>query len=166
MLAQQTNAPEQSGHPDRPESPRGLAAGQPSVEGIAIGGSVGVLTQQQLASYESAMNSQREKLAELRIQLQAAHRDLLVTSLDQKFDENVIRQKALAAARIEAEMTVIRVKVFSQVKPPLTPEQIEKIKAGQPGPMRPLGRQQFERPGRRESPAKTNGDINGLPPKH
>lgn len=159
VLAQSTSVPE---HANRPQA-RGQS---PGIAGLAVGGPVGVLTSQQLVSYENAMNGERNKLAELRTQLQAAHRDLLVTSLDQKFDENVIRQKALAAARIEAEMTVIRVKVFSQVQPPLTPEQIEKIKAGEPGPVHPLGRQPIERPSRREFPANTNQDVNGLPPKH
>jgi hypothetical protein len=61
-------------------------------------------------------------------------------------------------------MAVIRAKVFSQVQPPLSPEQIEKIKAGQPGRIRPMG-QQIERPAPHAPSPGTNQDANGLPPK-
>jgi Spy/CpxP family protein refolding chaperone len=111
------------------------------------------------------MNSQRARLATLQSELRAAHQDLLVTSLDQKFDEKVIRQKAQVVARIDAEMIVLRVRVFSQVQPPLTPEQIEKIKAGEPGPIHPIGQQPLEHAPHRGTPAGTNYSDNGLPPK-
>jgi len=137
----------------------------PSIGGIALGGPVGVLTDQQRASYEAALNNERGRMLELQAGLRAARQDFVVTSVDQKFDENLLRQKALAAARFEAEMAVLRAKAMSQVQPPLTPEQIEKIKTGQPGPVRPLGRQQFERPAQRQPLAGTNQDVNGLPPK-
>ena len=74
----------------------------------------------------------------------------------------------MAAYRIEAEMAVMRAKAMSEVQPPLTPEQIQKIKTGQPGQMRPL-RPQQQRQLERSAPgtplSNTNGDINGLPPK-
>ena len=148
----------------QPSAPPAIAQGA-SVGGIALGGPVGVLTDPQRASYETALTNERGRMLELQAKLRAARQDFLVTSLDQKFDENVLRQKAFVAARFEAEMAVIRAKAMSQVQPPLTPEQIEKIKAGQPGPVRPLGRQQIERPVQRQPPTGTNQDVNGLPPK-
>lgn len=163
-LRAQSNVPAQPPH--RPQAPNG----QNQVAGVAIGGPVGVLTDQQRASYVKALEAERGHLRELQMQVHAAQQDMLVTSLTETpFDEKVIREKAMAAAKIEAEMAVIRAKAFSKIEPPLTPEQIEKIKAGQPGPVRPLNslngqRFQGTQP-HREAPANTNGDINGLPPK-
>jgi Spy/CpxP family protein refolding chaperone len=161
-LRAQTNAPARSFQ--RAQGANGFNGGQ-GVAGFAIGGPVGVLNDQQRASYESIMNGQRGRLAELQAKLRAARQDLLITSVDQKFDENIIRQKALVIARIDAEMMVLRVKVFSQVQPPLTPEQIEKIKAGEPGAIHPVGQQPLERAPRHQALAGTNSDDNGLPPK-
>jgi hypothetical protein len=48
--------------------------------------------------------------------------------LVQKFDEDALRQKALEAGRLDAELTVLRAKALSKMKPPLSPEQIEKLK--------------------------------------
>jgi Spy/CpxP family protein refolding chaperone len=167
LQAQPTNAPAQTPQPARrslvPGAMNGGQAG--GVAGFALGGPIGVLTDQQRASYQAIMNGQRAKLADLQAKLRDARQDLLVTSLDQKFDENVIRQKAQIVARIDAEMMVLRVKVFSQVQPPLTPEQIAKVKAGEPGPMHPLGQQQLDRSQRRATPGGTNYNDNGLPPK-
>ena len=160
LSAQESNAPAH-----RPPQ-KGIQSTPPQqqIAGFALGGPVGVLTDQQRASYLAAMKNEHAKLAELQAQVLAARQDMLVTSVTGKFDENVIREKAMAAARLEAEMAVIRAKVFSQVQPPLTPEQVEKIKSGQPGRMRPMG-QQFERPMPHAPSVGTNQDANGLPPK-
>jgi Spy/CpxP family protein refolding chaperone len=145
-----------------PPAARGslAAAGQNNVAGYALGGPVGVMTDEQRASYQTTLRAMHGRIAELDAKLRVARQDVLDTALTTKFDENVIREKALAAARIEAELAVIRAKALSQVQPPLSAEQIEKIKSGRPGPMRPL-----ERPPRGESRAGTNHDDNGLPPK-
>ena len=163
LPAQTTNAPAPDARvqPARPPSIMQNAA----VTGFALGGPVGVLTDQQRASYEVALKNERGRMLELQEKLRAARQDFVATSVDQKFDENVLRQKAFAAYRFEAEMAVLRAKAMSQVQPPLTPEQIEKIKTGQPGPIRPLGRQQLERPPQRAPAGGTNQDANGLPPK-
>jgi Spy/CpxP family protein refolding chaperone len=162
LRAQTNNAPAQD--PERPHkllAPTGLAASQPNIAGVAIGGPVGVLTDQQRASYETIMSAMRGRILELDSRLHAARQDLLNTSVGTKFDEKLVREKALAAARIEAELTVLRIKAYSEVQPPLSPEQIAKVKAGEPGPMRRLQRRGL--PG--ESPGTTNQDANGLPPK-
>jgi len=138
----------------------------PGVAGLTLGGPSGTLNDQQRASYVAAMNRQRGLVMELQAQLRAARQEFNDASLGQKFDENVIRQKAMAAYRCEAEMAVLRARALSEVQPPLTPEQIEKIKNGQPGPVRPLRpRQQLENPAPRNPGVNTNKDINGLPPK-
>jgi Spy/CpxP family protein refolding chaperone len=163
LAAQTTTAPQTAPH--RPANAGGGGQGA-GASGFALGGPVGALTDQQRASYEAALNRVRGNLNELQTQLRAARQDFVVTSLDQKFDENVLRQKALVAAKIEAEMAVLRAKAMSQVQPPLTPEQIEKVKGAQPGQMQQLRRQQMERQGQ-HAPASgnTNQDATGLPPK-
>jgi hypothetical protein len=136
------------------------------VAGFALGGPVGVLTDEQRVSYQAAMARQRGRMAELDAQMRAAKQEFVAASVDQKFDENAMMQKAMAAFRPEAEMAVLRAKAMSEVQPPLTAEQIEKIKATQPGPVRPARpRQQLENPAPRAPAANTNTDINGLPPK-
>jgi len=160
--AQTTNGPE--------TAPRNQAARQPGIlqgaGGFAVGGQVVVLTEPQRISYETALGKERAQLLELQNKLRVARQDLLLASAEQKFDENSVREKALAFARLEAELTVLRIKAMSQVQPPLTPDQIEKIKTGQPGLARPLGGQTLlERPAQHAAPADTNRDINGLPPK-
>ena len=161
-LRAQTNPPMQSIQQHYREQPPGQV---PNIAGVAIGGPYGVLTDEQRVSYQALMKAARGKLVELESKLRAAHQDVVATSVTAPFDENLMREKALAAAQIEAEMVVLRAKVYSQVQPPLSPEQIEKVKSGQPGPPRPFERQ-IEHPLRRASPAvTTNQDANGLPPK-
>ena len=160
LNAQESNAPAH-----RPPQKGIQSANQQDIAGFALGGPVAVLTEQQWASYMAAMKNEHARLAELQAKVLAARQDMLVASVTGKFDENVIREKALAAARIEAEMAVIRAKVFSQVQPPLTPEQVERVKAGRPGQIHPMGQRQFERPAQNASAGGTNQDANGLPPK-
>jgi len=152
--------------PARPQRPGGN--GQLGAQGFALGGPVGVLTDEQRASYLAAMNKQGARIMELQAQLRVAQQNFVTASVEQKFDENAMREKAMAAYRIDAEIAVLKAKAMSEVQPPLTAEQIQKIKTGQPGPMRPLRPQQqrqLERPAPQNSPASTNQDVNGLPPK-
>jgi hypothetical protein len=145
----------------RPLAPTGLTVTpKPAVTGLALGGPIGVMNDEQRASYQAALRGMHREVAALDIKLRAARQDVLNATLTSKFDENVVREKALVVAQIEAELAVIRARAFSQVQPPLSAEQIEKIKRGQPRSMRPL-----ERPPRREVP-DTKQDPNGLPPKH
>jgi Spy/CpxP family protein refolding chaperone len=147
-------------------SQRPARATGPNVQAFALGGPVGVLNDQQRASYEASMDRQRGLMVELQAKLRVAREDFVATSVDQKFDETVMRQKAMAAYGIEAEIAVLRAKALSEVQPPLTAEQIEKIKTGQPGPMRQLRqRQQLEKAAPQAPSAITNQDVNGLPPK-
>jgi Heavy-metal resistance len=160
--AQQTNAPENSAR--FRQRPPGILD-NPAVNGFALGGPVGVLTDEQRASYEAALNKERGLMVELQNRLRVARQEFVEASVGQTFDENSLRQKALAATRLEAEMAVLRAKALSQVQPPLTQEQIQKIKTSQPGPVRPL--RQGVRPALQPPPAtaSTNQDANGLPPK-
>lgn len=164
LLAMPLTGAAQQAEPPRAQRPGGGA--QAGVQGFALGGPVGVLDDQQRASYMAAMGRQRAKMLELDAQLRIAREAFVAASVDQKFDENAMREKAMAAYRIEAEMAVMRAKALSEVQPPLTAEQIEKIKTGQPGQVRQLRpRQQLENPAPRNPVVNTNADVNGLPPK-
>jgi len=87
-----------------------------------------VLTEEQKTSFREAIQSQREKVREIEEKLRDARKELLEAGLKEKFDEEAVRQKAMAAAKLEAEMMVIRAKAFSQMRPPLSTEQIEKLR--------------------------------------
>jgi Spy/CpxP family protein refolding chaperone len=100
-----------------------------------------VLTDEQRSSVVQAMQVQRDQSRELEQKLREARKELFTSGLDGKFDEEAVRKHALAVATLEAEMAVLRARAFSQVQPPLSPEQIEKIKssmpASPPAPVRP-----------------------------
>jgi len=87
-----------------------------------------VLTDEQRASFRQAMEGQRDKLRELEPQLFEARKELTLASVAEKFDENLVRAKALAVAKLDAEISVLRAKALSQIKPPLSAEQIEQLK--------------------------------------
>jgi Spy/CpxP family protein refolding chaperone len=87
-----------------------------------------VLTDDQRASFREAMDTQRDKARNLQEKLRDARKELMETGLAANFDEDTVRQKAMEAAKLEAEMTVLRAKALSQMKPSLTTEQIEKLK--------------------------------------
>jgi Spy/CpxP family protein refolding chaperone len=99
-----------------------------------------VLTEEQHASYEKALQAleaQRGNLAELTAKYQAAMRDAKNAPFSGPFDENLIRQKYLAAAEINIDIMMIQLKAFSQIQPPLTPAQLAKFKTGGPAPTPP-----------------------------
>jgi len=129
LRAQQTNPP-----------PRGLNG--PGQAGAGQGaGIVGrfmqgpqnqilrVLTDEQTASLRQIMQGQRENLLKAESQLVEARKDLMVASVSGKFDESLIRTKALALANLDAEMSVLRARMFSQIKPPLSADQVEQLKS-------------------------------------
>jgi Spy/CpxP family protein refolding chaperone len=103
-----------------------------------------VLTEEQRASMREAMAADREKIRELEQKIRDSRKELFELGLREKFDEAAVREKAAAVAKLDAEMAVLRVKAISKIRPPLTAEQIEKIKNftgpetsdRQPGPPR------------------------------
>jgi Spy/CpxP family protein refolding chaperone len=120
---------------------------------------MGVLTEEQRASMREAMQADREKIRDLEQKIRESRRELFELGLREKFDEAAVREKASAAAKLDTEMTVLRVKAVSQIRPPLTAEQIEKIKSAAGAEM---GERQGEAPRRRHDIPR---DENGLPLK-
>jgi Spy/CpxP family protein refolding chaperone len=99
-----------------------------------------VLSAEQRESLRAAMESQRDQLRGLQEKLRAARQALLRASLAEKFDEDAVRAKAMDVGRLDAELTVLRAKAMSEVQPPLSEEQAERIfnpppreKGGPPG---------------------------------
>src|ERR1044072_7577576 len=118
-----------------------------------------VLTEEQRASRREALAADREKIRDLEEKLRETRRHLLELGLREQFDEAAARELANASAKLDAEMTVLRVKAISQIKPPLSAEQIQKIKElARPD----LGKRQPEAPRRRHDILR---DENGLPLK-
>jgi Spy/CpxP family protein refolding chaperone len=118
-----------------------------------------VLTDDQRASIREAMVAEREKIRELEGKIRESRKELFELGLREKFDEAAVREKANEAAKLDAEMTILRVKAISKIHPALTAEQIEKIKTSS-GP-EPSDRQP-EPPRRRHDIPR---DENGLPLK-
>ena len=106
-----------------------------------------------------AMEAQREKVRGLEEKLRDARKEIFEAGLKEKFDEEAVREKALAMAKLDAEMTVLRAKAFSKVHPPLSPEQVEKLKNA---PAFGSGEIRGESPRRRPDRQR---DEHGLPPK-
>jgi hypothetical protein len=122
---------EQFGGPNRPQG--GLMAGRMAggIERINA-----VLTPEQRESIRSLAAENREAATGLEQKLRDARQAMLEAALDKNTSEETMRQKLEAAAKLETELTLLRIKAFTKVEPPLSAEQIERIKtAPSPGPM-------------------------------
>jgi len=122
-----------------------------------------VLTEEQRASFRQAMDAQREKIRDNEIKLRDARKKFFDASVTAPFDEATVRKQAQAVATLEAEATVIRAKAVSQIQPPLSNEQIEKIKNSFAGPRNAPALQPAAE--RQHHLTSTNRDENDLPPK-
>jgi Spy/CpxP family protein refolding chaperone len=116
-----------TGQPERVRRPQPNPAGAGRF-GAGFERFFGILTEEQRASLREATTAEdREKLRELEGKVREARKALFESGLVDKFDEAAVRQKAMAAASLEAEITVLRVKVFSKLRPPLSAEQLQKL---------------------------------------
>ena len=151
--------------PKNPDRPTPIAGGQGFfMNGLGPVGNV--LTDEQRASFRQAMEAQREKMRDTETKLRDVRKKLIEAGLDGKFDEDAVRKQAMAVATLEAELSVIRARALSQLQPPLSPEQIEKVKNGfaalprNAERLQPLGTAE-----RRHNLTSTNRDENDLPLK-
>jgi len=149
--------------PDRPRPPqgdrqRGERLPEPrSQPGPGVALMERVLTEDQRESMRAIMASQREIMRELQDKMRSARQELLKASLSDKFDEDLVRTKALAVAKLEADLTVLRAKAMSQVQPPLSEEQIAQI-MNPPPQERMQSRDREPRPGDRPPRGPRDGD--------
>lgn len=152
---------------DRPQF--GGAIGQAMQAGRTAFAIERVLTEEQRSSLRETMEKQREKMRAIEEKLRAQRKELLEAGLAEKFDEKAVREKALEIGKLDAELTVLRAKAMSQMKPALSAEQIEKIK--NPPPFEPgefrrnLPGNQGNDDSRPNRPNRGPRDENDLPPK-
>jgi Spy/CpxP family protein refolding chaperone len=139
--------------------------------GAGLGPLMNVLTEEQRSSLRTAMENQREKVRELDGKVRDARKAALEATLTGKFDEDAVRAKAMDVAKLDVEIAVLRAKALSQMTPPLSADQIEKVKNAAPpqgGPGfgdSPRGLRR-DPPGSRPAPApgRDNNDL-PVPPK-
>jgi Spy/CpxP family protein refolding chaperone len=155
--AQSTNSPSPAPPANRPFP---VAPGR-FAEGLRP--FIGVLTDEQRASLEPAFREERDQLMKLEMKLRETRKEMLSAGLNGSFNEDAVRKQAQAAAEIEVEIDVLRVKALSQIQPPLSAEQIEKIQNAASGPAG--GLRLNDRPANRRALTNTNRDENDLPPK-
>ncbi|MEY2427644.1 MAG: Heavy-metal resistance [Verrucomicrobiota bacterium] len=150
----------------QPTNPSSLRPGRPGQLPAAAMGRfapgyerlMGVLTEEQRNSLRAAMEDQREKVRELEEKTRDARKELFEAGLTEKFDEAAVRQKATGVAKVDAEIIVLRMKAFSQMRPSLSAEQIQKLKDLTPGGAENRGEASRSRP-------DIKRDENGLPLK-
>ena len=124
-----------------------------------------VLTEEQRDSLRQASEGQREKIRMLEEKLRDARKAVMEAAVGEKLDEDTLRKKVMDAAKLDAEWTVLRAKALSLIKPPLSNEQIERIKNPSPLEGTP-GRGRDARTGVRTRPnsPQSGRDENDLPP--
>jgi Spy/CpxP family protein refolding chaperone len=132
--------------------------------GAPSGGPTAVLTAEQQASYQKNMADKRAEMMELSSKRQAARMEINQIVLSPKFDENLIRQKIMDEAKIEADLAILQARAFADIQPPLTDEQMEKLKQSQ-APRQPMMMRPTQTPPTAPTPPGTNHDASGLPPK-
>lgn len=143
----------------------------PGGAGSRLGGDVEriamVLTPEQRESMRAALEQNRDKTRDLEEKVRAARKAVLEVALEKKFDEKALRQKLDAAAKLDIDLMVIRAEALSRVEPPLSVEQIQKIKnppSGNPrGDLRPNGAGVAPPEIRPRPPGDGPRDANDLP---
>jgi len=113
---------------NQPRRPLPIAAGERFFPALNR-----VLTDEQRQSLRAILEPQRDKLPALEEKARASRRALLDAVVGGKFDENLVRQNAESAAGAEAELTVIYVRALSQMRPPMSAQQLQELKNFQPG---------------------------------
>jgi len=93
-----------------------------------VGRAMMVLNPEQRESLRGAMQADREKIRELEQQLREARKAAADAGIGNDFQEEELRAKLEAAAKLDMEITVLRAKALAQVQPPLTDDQIQKLK--------------------------------------
>lgn len=96
--------------------------------GAGMGRVLMVLTPEQRESMRVAAEADREKTRDLEEKIREARKSALDATVESKFDENNLRKKLDAAAKLETDLTILRARALSKIEPPLSEEQIEQIK--------------------------------------
>src|SRR5882724_7872257 len=59
--------------------------------------------------------------------MRVAQKELLKATIAEKFDENAVKEKADAVAKVQAQQMFLRAKAFATVAPTLKPEQRDQL---------------------------------------
>ncbi len=102
-----------------------------------------VLTEKQGESLREKAEASREAMTELGKKLFEKRRGMIDLILAQPVDKKAIRTAIKEIAKLEGEIAIMRAEMIAAIKPPLSKEQIAKLK--QP-PRRPQSRPQQTRP--------------------
>jgi Spy/CpxP family protein refolding chaperone len=125
----QDNAPggaRREGGPGGPGGPGGAAPGQPPAGMGGRGGGI-MLDEKQRELLTEARKKSGDEVRALEEKLRVAQRDFVRATVAEKYDEKVVREKADAIAKLQADMAVLNAKAFSSVAPTLKAEQREQI---------------------------------------
>lgn len=106
-------------------------AGQPGGfggRGAGIERIAAVLTPEQRDSMRQVAMENREKTMDLEAKIGEARKAALDAALETTLNEEDLRKKLEAVAKLETEATILRVKALAKIDPPLSAEQKEQIK--------------------------------------
>lgn len=120
-----------------------------------------VLTPEQRTSLRDASEEDRDRVRQLNEQLRNARRAVAEASFAKEFNEDTLRAKLEAAAKIESELAIIRARSLASIEPPLSDEQIEQLK--NPPPQDELRQQRP--PGQGQGQPRPRGPANGAEPR-
>ena len=109
----------------------GQSPGQPGGfggRGVGIERIATVLTPEQRDSMRQIAMENREQSMGLESKMQEARKAALDAALESPVNEADLRAKLEAVAKLETEITILRVKAFAKMDPPLSAEQKAQIK--------------------------------------
>jgi Spy/CpxP family protein refolding chaperone len=112
---------------------RGGGRGGAGGGGGARGAMNRVLDDQQFQLFSEALQKTRDDMSKLDEKLRAAEKELVQAVIAENYDEKVIRQKAEAVTKLQADMIVLRSQALAVVAPTLKPEQREELVNGRTG---------------------------------
>jgi Spy/CpxP family protein refolding chaperone len=125
-----------------------------------------LLTAPQRQSLFQILASERGQIRPLEEKIHASRLAMLNQISAEEFNENLVRQDAAESARAEADLTVIFARALSQMRPPLSAQQIAQLKNVEPGHFREARRDAAPLPAPEvhlKLPPSLPTDTNGLP---
>ena len=138
---------------DRPQGDRPSGQARPQPQARPQGGQPrgdyflmrfrSILSEEQGESLRKKMEASRETMAELGKKLFEKRRGMMGLVLAQPVDMKPFRSAFKEVAELESDIAIMRAEMIAAIKPPLSKEQLEKLK--QP-PRRPQARPQQGRP--------------------
>jgi Spy/CpxP family protein refolding chaperone len=120
------DAPRRPGPPGEGGRGQRMMQVQPRPVGVPV---EVVLTPEQRMEFRDEMSPHREKLRELEEKQGRLRREFEEALFADKLDEKIVREKSAAMAEIEAERSLIRARAFAKIRPSLSEEQLERLKA-------------------------------------